>query len=221
MALNENVQWLYDNLKSKGIDLGTPDEFNTALSSDNATQDWAYKKGKEFGFDLGTPDEFLTGMGIRSTQDMQQSQEQRKVGVTSANPSVKDFPAPTTEAEYQESRRIQNAASGATNDPNQPFVAPQDDNQAYQEQMLRTSEAMRRNAERMAQRTQQAATSLPQPSLSLGPQDGSMGAALERMQRQRLPEIRKQTVTACRPREMDGAGRKYDPNTAVIFSSGL
>ena len=194
MALNENVQWLYDNLKGKGIDLGTPDEFNTALSSDKATQDWAYKKGKEFGFDLGTPDEFLIGMGIRSSQAMQQSQEQRKIGVTSANPSVKDFPAPTTEAEYQESRRIQDAASGATNDPNQPFVAPQDDNQAYQEQMLRTSEAMRRNAERMAQRTQQAATSIPQPSLSLDPQDGSMGAALERMQRQRLPEIRKQTI---------------------------
>ena len=48
----------------------------------------------------------------------------------------------------------QNAIQGATNDPNQPFVAPLDDNQAYQEQMLRTSEAMRRNAERMAQPAQ-------------------------------------------------------------------
>ena len=111
-----------------------------------------------------------------------------------ANPRVNDNPAPTIEAEYHESLRKQDAASGATNDPNQPFVAPQDDNQAYKEQMLRTSEAMRRNAERMAQRTQQAATSIPQPSLSLAPQDGSMGAALERMQRQRLPEIRKHTI---------------------------
>ena len=58
MALNENVQWLYDNLKSKGIDLGTPEEFNAALSSDNETQDWAYQTGKKHGFDLGTQ-EFL------------------------------------------------------------------------------------------------------------------------------------------------------------------
>ena len=88
----------------------------------------------------------------------------------------------------------QNAYQGATSDPNKPFVASQDENQAYQEQMLRTSEAMRHNAERMAQRTEQAAASMPQPSLSLAPKDGSVGAALERMQRERLPEIRKHTI---------------------------
>ena len=53
----EDRQWLYDTMKSKGIDTGSYDDFKTSLNNDEDRQ-WYYDKGKELGLDLGTKKDF-------------------------------------------------------------------------------------------------------------------------------------------------------------------
>ena len=180
---------LYEIVSKKGLlaDGMTEDMFREQTKTDEGLRSF-YDYAKEHGMRVSDWDTFRdkTRGVITATplhHETTAGQQVQQAGVSGGS----------LLNEHEELAR-QNAILGVTNDPNQPFVASKDDNQAYKEQMLRTSEAMRRNAERMAQRTEQAASSIPQPSLSLGPQDGSMGAALERMQRQRLPEIRKRTI---------------------------
>lgn len=167
MALNENVQWLYNNLKGKGIDLGTPEEFNAALSSDKETQDWAYQTGKKYGFDLGTSEEFLAGMGISADP----AQQQRNVSATSAG-----APLPDEQQELERQEIYQGLATPLTDKDKDAML-------------LRNAEQMRRNAEQIAQRAGQM--TIPEPSLSLAPKDGSIAAATERMQADKLKDTNK------------------------------
>lgn len=62
----EDRQWLYDTMKSKGIDTGSYDDFKSSLDNDEDRQ-WYYDKGKELGLDLGTKQEFDDMMWERKT----------------------------------------------------------------------------------------------------------------------------------------------------------
>lgn len=63
----EDRQWLYDTMKSKGIDTGSYDDFKSSLDNDEDRQ-WYYDKGKELGLDLGTKQEFEDMMWERPAQ---------------------------------------------------------------------------------------------------------------------------------------------------------
>lgn len=185
--MGNNIQWLYDNLSEQGVDLGTIEQFQQAMT-DKESQEWVYKIAKSKGLDLGTPDQFASAMVI---QPADLSGNSAVVAEQPLNPSVKEYPAPNTEEEYQQSREIQDEASGATNNPNRPFATPLTDKD--RDAMLRRkAEQMRRNAEQMSQRAGQM--TLPEPSLSLEQKDGSIAAASKRVQADMHREIRKQTI---------------------------
>lgn len=55
--LNESQKWLYNELTSANIELGTEDEYYKGLSDEN-TRKWLYDTAKEAGYDMGTIDQF-------------------------------------------------------------------------------------------------------------------------------------------------------------------
>jgi len=177
MALNENVQWLYDNLKGKGIELGTPEQFNDALNSDKETQDWAYKTATNHGLQLGTPEQFLSGMGIAASQPQDNREPE---GTTPLNPSVVAHPAPTTEEEYQRELERQDLYQGVAH--------PMDEE-------AKAKLRMQQQAHEMAQRAGQMSQQLGQPAQPAVQQPtGPIAESLRRMQEERQPEIRKRTI---------------------------
>lgn len=56
----EDRKWLYDTMKSKGINTGSYDDFKQCLDNDEDRQ-WYYDKGKELGLNLGSK-EYFDGM---------------------------------------------------------------------------------------------------------------------------------------------------------------
>jgi len=53
----EDRKWLYDTMKSKGINTGSYDDFKQCLDNDEDRQ-WYYDKGKELGLNLGSKEDF-------------------------------------------------------------------------------------------------------------------------------------------------------------------
>ena len=139
----------YDNAISKGV-IDPEVDYNSfveAMKDANERKSF-YLAATRDGLRIGTEQEFGSYLnerisGLATQQQPTDSRETtERQPIQPANPSVKANPAPTTEAEYQESRRIQDAASGATNDPNQPFVAPQT-TQPIQGRELKMDEVVR------------------------------------------------------------------------------
>ena len=56
---SDDIKWLYDNLKAKGYNIGTEQEFTHSLANEEDRQ-WYYEKGKGMGLELGSMDDFNT-----------------------------------------------------------------------------------------------------------------------------------------------------------------
>ncbi|MDE6246633.1 MAG: hypothetical protein K2M41_02170 [Muribaculaceae bacterium] len=56
---SDDIKWLYDNLKAKGYNIGTEQEFTHSLANEEDRQ-WYYEKGKGIGLELGSMDDFNT-----------------------------------------------------------------------------------------------------------------------------------------------------------------
>ena len=178
----DRITSIYEKACAKGIlDPQTQSEqwFRDQLSTEQGVKSF-YDHATANGMKFHPYPEFKERLTQPIAQPSQPAQPAQPL-----NPSVAANPAPTTEEEYQQGMEKQDLASGA--------ATPFDANQWKEEQMRRNAEEMRRNAEQMAKQAGQQ-PSMPKPSLSLDPKDGSMGAALQRMQQERLPEIRKQTI---------------------------
>lgn len=178
----DRITSIYEKACEKGIlDPQTQSEqwFREQLSTEQGVKSF-YDHATANGMKFHPYPEFKERLTQPIAQPSQPAQPAQPL-----NPSVAANPAPTTEEEYQQGLEKQDLASGA--------ATPFDANQWKEEQMRRNAEEMRRNAEQMAKQAGQQ-PSMPKPSLSLDPKDGSMGAALQRMQQERLPEIRKQTI---------------------------
>ena len=111
--MGNNIQWLYDNLSEQGVELGTIEQFQQAMT-DKALQEWVYKTAKSKGLDLGTPDQFSSAMVTSQQVSSQSSSSAQPSGVSGGS----------LLSEKEELVR-QNAIQEATNDPNQPFIEPQ------------------------------------------------------------------------------------------------
>lgn len=132
----DRISSIYEKACAKGIlDPQTQSEqwFREQLSTDLGIESF-YNHATANGMKFHPLPEFK--------QRLTQPIDEQPSSAQPANPSVKANPAPTTEAEYQESLRRQDAASGATNDPNQPFVAPQT-TQPIQGRELKIDEVVR------------------------------------------------------------------------------
>lgn len=57
MIDNEDIKWLYDKMKSAGIDTGSEDDFINSLN-DDIDRAWYYEKSKKMGLDVGDENEF-------------------------------------------------------------------------------------------------------------------------------------------------------------------
>ena len=111
--MGNNIQWLYDNLSEQGVELGTIEQFQQAMT-DKASQEWVYKTAKSKGLDLGTPDQFASAMVTSQQVSSQSSSSAQPSGVSGGS----------LLSEKEELVR-QNAIQEATNDPNHPFIEPQ------------------------------------------------------------------------------------------------
>ena len=176
----------YNNALQKGIiDSNVSyDAFEQAMQKDAERKSF-YRYATERGLKIGKEQEFFAYLDERLIPaQAAQPAIHTASPLQQLNPTVAANPAPTTEEEYQRNLEQQDIASGV--------ATPLTDRDKDQ-MMLQNAEQMKRNAAQMAQRAGQM--SMPeQPSLSLAPKDGSIAAATERMQRERLPEIRKQTI---------------------------
>ena len=63
MANNDNIKWMYDQLTSRGANLGSIDDFSHAMA-DSANRKWAYDYGRNAGLNLGSEDDFAKAMGV-------------------------------------------------------------------------------------------------------------------------------------------------------------
>lgn len=98
--MGNNRRWLYDNLKRKGVNVGTFEQFEQHISSDAKTQEWAYRTAQSKGLKLGTYQQYVSGIvnsgspqnaKARGDQSAQTGQAAQQI---SRNPRVSDFPAP-------------------------------------------------------------------------------------------------------------------------------
>ena len=176
----DRIAELYQIASKKGVlaEGLTEDMFREQTATDEGLRSF-YDYAQNNGMSL-TPWDTFRGKARGEIMNEAPSAQQVKQHL---NPLVKDNPAPTTEEEYQRELERQDIAQGVRTP-----LSDRDKN----EPMLRNAEQMRRNAAQMAQHAGQM--TIPKPSLSLSPQDGSIAAAAQRMQRERQPEIRKQTI---------------------------
>ena len=107
----EDRQWLYDTMKSNGIDTGSYDDFKSSLDNEEDRQ-WYYDKGKELGLDLGTKQEFDDMMWERNTP----AQTQAPAAPASTDTTQANYTF--TEAELGEGGDITNKVPA--NQPNIP-----------------------------------------------------------------------------------------------------
>ena len=72
----EDIQWLYDNLKSKGYDIGSKQEFSASLANEDDRR-WYYDKGIGMGLDLGSMDDFNELFAPQTAAKPQQTAQQQ------------------------------------------------------------------------------------------------------------------------------------------------
>lgn len=61
---NDNLNWLYDTLTDKGVNLGTLEETHNAILADDRHRRWLYEEGKRQGINMGTYEQYEEAMGI-------------------------------------------------------------------------------------------------------------------------------------------------------------
>ena len=64
MDNNDNVKWMYDQLTSRGANLGSIDDFSRAMA-DSANRKWAYDYGRNAGLELGSEEDFAKAIGAQ------------------------------------------------------------------------------------------------------------------------------------------------------------
>lgn len=55
--MDDNKKWVYDSLKSKGVDMGSYEDYDKALNSEDSRK-WVYDSAKKNGIDMGSYDDF-------------------------------------------------------------------------------------------------------------------------------------------------------------------
>lgn len=171
----DRISSIYEKACAKGIlDPQTQSEqwFRDQLSTEQGVKSF-YDHATANGMKFHPYPEFKE----RLTQPIN---EQPAQPAQPANPRVKDYPAPTTEEEYQRNLEQQDIASGVAH--------PLDDEAKAQLRLRQQAFDMGQRAEQMGQRLSQPAQQTPQ--MPTGP----IAESLQKMQRERLPEIRKQTI---------------------------
>ena len=83
MYNEEDRKWLYDKMKSSGIDTGNYDDFKNSLNNDE-DREWYYNKSIELGLDVGSPKDF-DDMMLEKKPAPAKPQEQK--GTTPASPA--------------------------------------------------------------------------------------------------------------------------------------
>lgn len=81
---NDNLNWLYDTLTSKGVDLGSIEETAQAIRYDEDSRHWLYDEGLRQGIDMGSYDEYEQAMGLPKFQaPLKYGEEFERVEATS------------------------------------------------------------------------------------------------------------------------------------------
>ena len=69
---NNNRKWLYDSLTGRGVNLGTYEQFDTAINDDKNLK-WTYDTARSNGFDVGDYDSFVGAMRGQTSDASQDS----------------------------------------------------------------------------------------------------------------------------------------------------
>lgn len=194
MAEQDRISRIYKKAQDKRIlspDM-TEDAFRSSLANENDRKGF-YDFAKQNGMNFPEYGEFqkLLAHPELDYDAAVNYQEQPAAPAASApaqptNPSVAANPAPTTEAEYQANLQKQWQGDPTLEELNNPF----DDKAKQRLQMQMRMDAMQRGVNEMQQRVNNA----PDAKVSLSPSKDQIANAMENIEQQRMPEVRKHTI---------------------------